>query len=400
MRVYWANAMFGEADRHFNQACAAYLRDEGFEVVLPQEKPINLEKSPAEADIFLEDTRAILDCDAVVACLDSESIDAGVAAEVGLAYAAGVPVVGLCTDMRQHRKGPGQMYKNLYVTGLIRVQGTLASNLEAVRLALHRLMLGRKVAPDRFFADVAGSYDSFIEELEGWYKPSWSPVEAIISTLGEVTGLRILDFGCGTGQFTKELSRLSGREVIGFDEAGAMISVAASQGSGAKFTSDWHQALQARPFDLFTTNFVAHDVGIDVVLGRAHDAIQATGDIIVIDLGSNDMGNLIEALLGELALPKGGRDCRLTPPQVARSASKQRLELVTSRTYCPEVTFPSAQALERYTTTFGILEGMDWPERLTSRLSSSEGLFKEIVGRLQFPFTDIREFHLFHIRPC
>jgi dTMP kinase len=127
-QIYWANAIFSMADRLFNAQCAEVLRKAGYRVFLPQEAIVNTpidESSPAAEDIFRVDTSAILDSQLLVACIDQETIDCGVACEIGVAFAYGIPIIGLYTDIRQYRKDRGQMYKNLYVVGAIESTGEI-----------------------------------------------------------------------------------------------------------------------------------------------------------------------------------------------------------------------------------------------------------------------------------
>jgi nucleoside 2-deoxyribosyltransferase len=121
MRVYWANSIFSLADHNFNEMCIAQLRQAGHHVFNPQEKSFNTESisEPTSAMIFDADTKEILDSDVLVACIDQESIDSGVACEIGIGWHAKKKIVGLYTDFRRNRKGEGRMYKNLYVLGCI-----------------------------------------------------------------------------------------------------------------------------------------------------------------------------------------------------------------------------------------------------------------------------------------
>lgn len=129
-RIYWANALFSVADREFNAHCAERLREAGYDVFLPQEAPLTKESSPAAKDVFRTDTEAILSSHLLVAGLDQEAIDSGVACEIGIAHASGVPIVGLYTDIRQFRRGRAQMYKNLYVIGAVETSGRIVSSLD------------------------------------------------------------------------------------------------------------------------------------------------------------------------------------------------------------------------------------------------------------------------------
>lgn len=137
--IYWANGIFGEADRHFNARCVQALRDAGYTVINPQDSPFNVGATePTAAEIFGTDTRQVGECDVLVACLDQETIDAGVACEVGIAWALQKQIYGLYTDFRQNRDGPYRMYKNPYVIGCIESRGRVLRSLDTLLEELRR----------------------------------------------------------------------------------------------------------------------------------------------------------------------------------------------------------------------------------------------------------------------
>jgi nucleoside 2-deoxyribosyltransferase len=128
-KIYWANALFSEADRKFNEVSVARVRAAGYSVFLPQEAFSN-NADPSNEEIFRVDTDELLSCDVVVACLDQFPIDSGVACEIGVAHGANIPVIGLYTDIRSKRVGPGRMYKNQYVLGAIEDNGEIVSGVD------------------------------------------------------------------------------------------------------------------------------------------------------------------------------------------------------------------------------------------------------------------------------
>jgi len=129
MKIYWANSFFSEADKRFNRASVRQLRRADHEVFSPQETRANRTRNPRAEDIFKSDADAIRGCDVLVACIDQEPVDSGVACEIGYAVALGIPVVGLLTDSRWHRVGEGHIYKNLFVLGCIRASGAMVSSV-------------------------------------------------------------------------------------------------------------------------------------------------------------------------------------------------------------------------------------------------------------------------------
>lgn len=131
-RVYWANSFFSEADRRFNARCVRRLRNAGYEVFNPQESKYNELVTTDAAAITKGDMRAIRKAAVLVACIDQESIDPGVACEVGFAYALRKPIIGLFTDIRQRRIDHGRIYKNPLVVGCILERGKVLNTMTEV----------------------------------------------------------------------------------------------------------------------------------------------------------------------------------------------------------------------------------------------------------------------------
>lgn len=96
--IYWASPLFTEAQRYFNKRWADALREKGYDVFLPQDLTENDSAyGPSPEQIFYLDTAAVMRSDALVAVIDDETIDCGVAAEMGIAHAAGIPLVAVQT---------------------------------------------------------------------------------------------------------------------------------------------------------------------------------------------------------------------------------------------------------------------------------------------------------------
>jgi nucleoside 2-deoxyribosyltransferase len=138
VRIYWANALFSDADREFNRVSVEKVRAAGYSIFLPQEAFAG-DADPSNEEIFQVDTNELQASDVVVACLDQFPIDAGVACEIGVAYASDIPVIGLYTDIRKDRKGEGRMYKNQYVLGAIETSGKIVSTLDELIKALSQI---------------------------------------------------------------------------------------------------------------------------------------------------------------------------------------------------------------------------------------------------------------------
>lgn len=149
MKIYFANALFSHADFNYNAQLAAQIRRAlpDVDMYVPQENSaINNKEAYADSKMIAEaDTKRLLSADLMIAILDGPVIDNGVASEIGVAYAAKIPILGLYTDSRrlgaanQQKLGALQQvaenqfhYLNLYTTGLIKLNGAILTDEDSL----------------------------------------------------------------------------------------------------------------------------------------------------------------------------------------------------------------------------------------------------------------------------
>ncbi|KRN24857.1 nucleoside 2-deoxyribosyltransferase [Lacticaseibacillus camelliae] len=145
MKIYFANALFSEADFAFNAQLVEKLRKAApsLDIYLPQENAsINDKNAYADSKMIAQaDTEKVLAADLMIAVLDGPTIDVGVATEIGVAYAKHIPILGLYTDSRRLGATNQQKlaalqdvaenqfhYLNLYTIGLIKLNGAVFTN--------------------------------------------------------------------------------------------------------------------------------------------------------------------------------------------------------------------------------------------------------------------------------
>jgi nucleoside 2-deoxyribosyltransferase len=103
-KLYFAAPLFSYAERSFNEQ-ATKLLEEYFEVFLPQRDGGLMDEmikdgmsvSKASKTVFDIDVKELSASDVVVGVLDGNSIDEGVAIELGFAYALEIKCIGLQT---------------------------------------------------------------------------------------------------------------------------------------------------------------------------------------------------------------------------------------------------------------------------------------------------------------
>jgi nucleoside 2-deoxyribosyltransferase len=154
VRIYLAGPLgFSEAGRHFyNTVLIPYVERLGYEVLDPwtltdarriravQRMPYGRAKRGAWRRLNLEmgaTNRAAIDAaQAVVAVLDGTDVDSGTAAEIGYAFARGMPIVGYRGDFRLSADNEGSTV-NLQVEYFIRASGgTIVERHRDLRRAL------------------------------------------------------------------------------------------------------------------------------------------------------------------------------------------------------------------------------------------------------------------------
>lgn len=154
IKLYFASSLFTVMEQWFNRDVVEELRNQiGFlpkseqvdiSIYLPQEnEAINDKSAYANSTMIAQaDTQELLESDIVLAILDGVTVDAGVASEIGVAYAKGIPVIGLYSDSRQGTHGNVKKvealdeiaesqfaYINLYTAGLVKLNGVITGNI-------------------------------------------------------------------------------------------------------------------------------------------------------------------------------------------------------------------------------------------------------------------------------
>lgn len=157
-KLYFASPLFTEMEVTFNANLAQKIRTQypELDVFLPQEQmAINDKNAYADSKMIAQyDTQAVLESDVLLAVLDGICIDPGVASEIGVAYQAGIPIIGLYSDSRQRgANNPKKIaaleeiaesqfsYINLYTVGLIKLNGLIVPTSEQAIEAIKQFIV-------------------------------------------------------------------------------------------------------------------------------------------------------------------------------------------------------------------------------------------------------------------
>lgn len=146
---YYAAPLFSHMELEYNSRMVERIRSSypQLDLYVPQENGAINDKS-AYADsvtIAKHDTDALLASNIMIAILDGQTMDVGVATEIGVAFQAGIPVVALFSDSRQQGATNSKKlaalqevaesqfpYVNLYTIGLIKTNGVVVNTPEAL----------------------------------------------------------------------------------------------------------------------------------------------------------------------------------------------------------------------------------------------------------------------------
>ena len=141
---------------------------------------------------------------------------------------------------------------------------------------------------DNTYDQFANQYASIVEKpTEGEFSPYHSLVlPCLLEFVGDVTGLTVLDAGCGDGYVARILAD-HGACVVGADISHRLIELAQDSSSGRKIEYLVHDLSKPLPqyvhhFDLVVSNLVLNDVYDHV--GFAHtlgSVLKRTGRLVL-----------------------------------------------------------------------------------------------------------------------
>ena len=121
----------------------------------------------------------------------------------------------------------------------------------------------------------------------------------VLSGLGDVAGLRVLDIGCGTGELTRALAH-RGAPVVGLDSSADMVDVARAadaNGTATYVVADAHDLPVEGTFDAVFSNAALHwmtDVG--AVFTRVHSVLRPGGLFVAEQGGVGNVRAVLDAL--------------------------------------------------------------------------------------------------------
>jgi nucleoside 2-deoxyribosyltransferase len=107
--VYFAAPLFTQAEWLWNEQLAKKMMELDLEVHLPQARALPMLTGEEKFDpetLFHDNIKEIEKSDLILAVMDQADSDSGTCWECGYAYKAGVPIVGLRSDLRKAGDDP------------------------------------------------------------------------------------------------------------------------------------------------------------------------------------------------------------------------------------------------------------------------------------------------------
>ncbi|WP_315828398.1 MULTISPECIES: nucleoside 2-deoxyribosyltransferase [unclassified Bradyrhizobium] len=394
--IYLASPLFSEAERDFNAKIAIELRRKSFSVFLPQELPANHDRAPTEAQIFCGDTRAVLDSRLLLAVLDGETTDAGVATEIGIALSHHIPIVGLWTDIRQARLGSGRMYRNIYVTGAIQHNGKITNCLPDAVTECERILSEHPhtfAEEERALRALFEARCSHLQALPDFFKSAYQPaidsdklVADLITRNAGPLVRRIVDFGCGVGRLSSTL------KITHPDASYLGIDALNSAGTFPEIRPRLAES-DNRSADVLVLSFVAHDYRHKrALLETTMRCLVPGGIIVVVDLEKSDLASLTTLFEQDLLrIGKPQADTRLSFGDLQMLSLELGISLIDYGIRICKVTFPNSDILFNYIQAFGIDAGYDLGLVRCHELGLACAI-KNCLARARYPFVDSRSF--------
>lgn len=173
------------------------------------------------------------------------------------------------------------------------------------------------------------------------------PREHALVALLETRPRRLLDAGCGTGEFAERAARVLGCEAVGVDQSERMVELTRARGVEAVLASVEELPFADAEFDAVSANWMLYHLpDLDRGLIELARVLRPGGRLVAL---LNDAEHLVELW---------GRDEHDFATSCYK-ALERRFERVERRDVRGAATFASREALRGYLAAFALLHGRD-----------------------------------------
>ena len=134
-----------------------------------------------------------------------------------------------------------------------------------------------------------------------YFKPLHRKINGL---LGEISGLSVLDIGCGTGNFLRELKKRNPRLLTGVDISESMLEIARelSSGTDIKFIRCDAENLpfDDESFDIVTSTIAFHHFeNPKRVLSETYRVLKSSGRVVISDLSGEGLASRLFLAFGK-----------------------------------------------------------------------------------------------------
>ena len=123
------------------------------------------------------------------------------------------------------------------------------------------------------------------------------PEDAAFQAVAAAHPARLLDIGCGVGQFAERVQNELGAEVVAIDVSERMVELTRARGIAAEVGDAQELCHDDGAFDCVTANWVLYHVpDVDKALEEAKRVLAPGGTIVAATIGERNMGDLWDLL--------------------------------------------------------------------------------------------------------
>jgi ubiquinone/menaquinone biosynthesis C-methylase UbiE len=179
--------------------------------------------------------------------------------------------------------------------------------------------------------------------------------DTALAAVAEATPRRVLEVGCGRGQFAERVARETSAEVIATDLSPRMVELAASRGLDARLADVQALPFADGEFDCAVANAMLYHVSdLERALSELHRVLEARGRLVATTIGAEHMQDLW--LCVGYQLPE-----RQFSRETGEEALSRHFARVERRDVDGELVFPDAGAVQAYVDSTLFAEAVPRP---------------------------------------
>ncbi len=179
-------------------------------------------------------------------------------------------------------------------------------------------------------------------EAQTRYRQGPDGFDTAFAAVAEAHPRRVLEVGCGMGQFSERMARETSAEVVATDLSPRMVEIAASRGLDARLADVQALPFEDGAFDCAVANAMLYHVAdLERSLAELHRVLEPGGRLVATTIGADHMLELWQ-LVG-YRVPE-----RQFSRETGEEALSRHFARVERRDVDAVLVFPDAAAVHRY----------------------------------------------------